>query len=89
LYDVDIHGMHNVDQHVETINTKVESDLKDEDKTREDHEWKDICFVRDSSVGILVELHCVEDDTTWIILMGQPIESFSVCRWFIFHKQPK
>mmetsp|Transcript_32176 Transcript_32176/g.48764 ORF Transcript_32176/g.48764 Transcript_32176/m.48764 type:complete len:88 (-) Transcript_32176:69-332(-) len=71
VYVVDDHSVHIVDQHVELMNAKVNSDLKKEDETIEDQELKETCCVRDSSVGILVELHCVEGDIIWPLLFDQ------------------
>mmetsp|Transcript_1616 Transcript_1616/g.2535 ORF Transcript_1616/g.2535 Transcript_1616/m.2535 type:complete len:88 (+) Transcript_1616:152-415(+) len=71
-YVVDDHSVHIVDQHVELMNEKVNSDLKKEDETIEDQELKETCCVRDSSVGILVESHCIEDDTTFSLFVDQP-----------------
>mmetsp|Transcript_4786 Transcript_4786/g.7008 ORF Transcript_4786/g.7008 Transcript_4786/m.7008 type:complete len:88 (-) Transcript_4786:136-399(-) len=71
-YVVDDHSVHIVDQHVELMNEKVNSDLKKEDETIEDQELKETCCVRDSSVGILVESHCIEDDAIFSLLVDQP-----------------
>mmetsp|Transcript_35333 Transcript_35333/g.51795 ORF Transcript_35333/g.51795 Transcript_35333/m.51795 type:complete len:137 (+) Transcript_35333:86-496(+) len=72
LYVVDTHNVHIVDQHVEFINTKVNSDLKDEDDTIKDRELNGICFVRVSSVGNRIELYCEEDDTKQSLFVNQP-----------------
>mmetsp|Transcript_35315 Transcript_35315/g.51779 ORF Transcript_35315/g.51779 Transcript_35315/m.51779 type:complete len:102 (-) Transcript_35315:196-501(-) len=72
VYVVDIHSVHIVDQHVELLNAKVNSDLKEDDEIIKDQELKETCCVRDSSVGILVELNRVEDNTKWSLFVNQP-----------------
>jgi hypothetical protein len=72
LNGVEIHSVHMLGDRVECINMTVDSDLKDEDDSIEDDAIRGICCLRDSSVGIFVELHCVEDDSLWSVLVDQP-----------------
>eukprot|EP00551_Chaetoceros_affinis_P017480 CAMPEP_0203687632 /NCGR_PEP_ID=MMETSP0091-20130426/621_1 /ASSEMBLY_ACC=CAM_ASM_001089 /TAXON_ID=426623 /ORGANISM="Chaetoceros affinis, Strain CCMP159" /LENGTH=248 /DNA_ID=CAMNT_0050557025 /DNA_START=78 /DNA_END=824 /DNA_ORIENTATION=- len=52
---------------------KVESELRDEDLNLQQCELiQEYCCLRSSSVGILVALRCVEDDTVWSVLVDQP-----------------
>ncbi len=72
LYGVEIESVHMIGGRVDCINMKVESDLTDEDEAIQDEMIKEFCCLRDHAVGILVELHCVEDDTIWTVLVDQP-----------------
>ncbi len=63
----------NDNRFVERINMKVESEFRDEDvKLVEGEVIEEYCCLRGSSAGILVALHCVEDDTVWSVLVDQP-----------------
>lgn len=72
LYGVEIESVHMIGGRVDCINMKVESDLTDEDEAIQDERIKEFCCLRDHTVGILVELHCLEDDTIWTVLVDQP-----------------
>jgi len=72
LLGLEIQSIDFIDQRVDSIKLKVESVLKDDETEIKDGEMTEICWLRDFSVGILIELDCVEDDTIWSVLVDQP-----------------
>lgn len=72
LFGIDIESVHIINERVDCINLKVDSYLADEDDAVKDSTIKGTCCLRDTSVGILVELHCLEEGTIWSLLVDQP-----------------
>lgn len=72
LNGVDIENVKIIDGRVDCINMNVDSDLVDEDDQIGNMEINGTCCLRDSAVGILVELRCVDDGTVWSVLVDQP-----------------
>ncbi len=46
--------------------------LIDEEHDGLEEEINGICFLRDTRVGLLIELSCVDDGTSWSVLVDQP-----------------
>lgn len=69
ILDVDIAG-----DHVDMIKIQVEYCIVDEEM--EDNQQvvyqSGICYLRDCTVGLLVELYCIDDGTSWSLLIDQP-----------------
>lgn len=72
LYGVHIESVNIIDGRIDYINMRVMSDLVDEDDKIGNKEIKGVCCLRDSAVGILIELRCIEDDSIWSVLVDQP-----------------
>ena len=72
LHGVDIERVNIINGRIDYINMRVKSDLVDEDDAIGNEEIEGVCCLRDSAVGILIELRCVEDDSIWSILVDQP-----------------
>lgn len=67
LQSVDMFGPHRVG----FIKLNSHATLTD-GKTEHEHRLPGICFLRGSSVGILVKLHCVDDGEDYSLLVDQP-----------------
>lgn len=77
---VDVHGVtlkwiefSGKDKKVECIKMEVNSTFRDEDmEVKSGHKMLSLCTLRINTVGLLVQLKCVEDGSTWSILVEQP-----------------
>jgi len=57
---------------VGTIKLQVEGKLRDEEAIRAWKNIKEICFLRQETLGLLVSLICIEDGSQWSLLVDSP-----------------
>jgi hypothetical protein len=58
--------------HVGTIKIEVEGKLRDEEARRSWKNIKEICLLRQETLGLLVSLICIEDGSQWSLLVDRP-----------------
>lgn len=57
---------------VGTIKMEVEGKLRDEEARRSWKNVKEICYLRQETLGLLVSLICIEDGSQWSLLVDRP-----------------
>jgi ADP-sugar diphosphatase len=69
---IEIHSVDFLDEKVDMIKMKTTCALIDEEVKTEEEILSGVCYLRDSYVGVLLELFCIEDETSWSILVDKP-----------------
>lgn len=74
IHHVDILDVDMAGDNVDMIKIQVEHSIVDEELVDDEQViyQSGICYLRDCSVGLLVELYCIDDETSWSLLIDQP-----------------
>lgn len=70
---VDIHTVDFVDDRVDMIKMSTTCVLIDEELQTEQEVLSGVCYLRDNYVALLIELFCVDDESSWAILVDKPL----------------
>jgi hypothetical protein len=70
---VDIHSVDCMDDRVDMIKMNTTCVLIDEELQTEQEVLSGVCYLRDNYVALLIELFCVDDESSWAILVDKPI----------------
>ena len=69
---VDIQSVDFVEDRVDMIKMSTACVLIDEELDLEEEVLSGVCYLRDAYVGLLLELVCIEDESSWSVLVDKP-----------------
>jgi len=69
---VEIQSVDFIDDRVDMIKMNTACVLIDEELQTEEEVISGVCYLRDNYVALLIELVCIDDETSWSLLVDHP-----------------